>query len=226
MTTVRMFENSPENKRRIISDITLILAHGAGAPADSGFMECLSRALACEGVKTVRFEFPFMERTREDGRKRPPDRQPVLLSHFRKAIQQVRQDQGGSIMVGGKSMGGRMASLLAAEPELAGALGGCVCFGYPFHPPGKPERWRTEHFERFHCPVLIIQGTRDPFGRREEVASCDAVTDSACRIHFLEGGEHDFRPLVRQQETQIQLIENAASAAAAFMAELAGQKRF
>jgi predicted alpha/beta-hydrolase family hydrolase len=215
-----MFQNRPENKRRVISDITLILAHGAGAPADSGFMEKLSEALAREGVRTLRFEFPYMEKTRMEGRKRPPDRQPVLLFHFRQVIARVAAERHGRVVIGGKSMGGRMASLLAAEPDLAGHLAGCVCFGYPFHPPGRPEKWRVDHFDRFHCPVLIVQGSRDPFGRQEEVESRQDVAESGCRIYFLEGGEHDFRPLARQPETQSQLIETAARATADFIADL------
>jgi hypothetical protein len=220
MPVIKMFENHPKDKITIIPNITLILAHGAGAPADSVFMTHLGNALAGAGVKTMRFEFPYMERTRIDGRKRPPDRQPALLSHFRQVIRAVSRENGGKIIVGGKSMGGRMASLLAAEPELVSRLGGCVCFGYPFHRPGKPDRWRVEHFGRFHCPVLIIQGARDPFGKRKEVDDCPMVISSVCRIHWLEGGDHDFRPLVRQPETQDQLIESAAKTAAAFLADL------
>ena len=160
-----------------------------------------------------------MTRRRSDGRKRPPDRQPLLLSHFRDVIEQTVMKRNGRIFVGGKSMGGRMASLLAAEPDLAGRVGGCVCFGYPFHPPGKPERWRVEHFGRFFIPVMIIQGSRDPFGKQNEVEHCEAIAGTDCRIHWLEGGDHDFKPLARQAETQDLLIEQAARAAAAFIAD-------
>jgi predicted alpha/beta-hydrolase family hydrolase len=158
-----------------------------------------------------------MERRKGDGRKRPPDRQPVLLSRFREVIQQVSREQGGRIFIGGKSMGGRMASLLAAEPDLTDTLAGCLCFGYPFHPPGKTERWRVKHFDKFHCPVMIVQGTRDPFGKQEEVRHHEALSGWDCGIHWLEGGDHDFNPLARQPETQEMLIDNAAKAAAAFM---------
>jgi predicted alpha/beta-hydrolase family hydrolase len=217
MTAVRMFIIKPENSITVMPDITFILAHGAGAPADSGFMEKLSKAMASEGITTVRFEFPYMEQRREDGRKRPPDRQPVLLSRFREVIQRVSREQGGSIFIGGKSMGGRMASLLAAEPDLKETLAGCLCFGYPFHPPGKAERWRVEHFDQFRCPVLIVQGTRDPFGKEQEVRHRQALSDWGFGIHWLDGGDHDFKPLARQPETQEGLIDTAAKAAAAFM---------
>lgn len=219
MTVIRMFENSPENNKTNIKNKSLILAHGAGASADSGFMEHLSAALASEGVSTVRFEFPYMARRREDGRKRPPDRQPRLLEHFREVILQVYREQGGPVFIGGKSMGGRMASLLAADPEMAKLVRACLCFGYPFHPPGKPDRWRVAHFDRFCVPAMIIQGTRDPFGGREEVGNCTQVSESDCRLHWLEGGNHDFVPLKRQPETQNILIEQAAEVAAVFMTE-------
>lgn len=216
MTAIKVFKRQPANRKSHEKNNCLVLAHGAGAPADSAFMDRLSGSLASAGIATVRFEFPYMLRRRDDGRKRPPDRQPVLLAHFREVIRQVAGN--GRIFIGGKSMGGRMASLLAAEPDLAGTLSGCVCFGYPFHPPGKPDHWRVEHFGRFHCPVMIIQGTRDPFGKQEEVEGFEALSDAGCRIHWLEGANHDFRPLARQPETEDQVMVNAARAAASFMA--------
>lgn len=217
MTDVRMFENRAENKENNITDATLILAHGAGAPADSPFMESLAAALAVAGVASVRFDFAYMERRRADGRKRPPDRQEILLSRFRAVVRQIREERGGRVFVGGKSMGGRMATYLAAEPDMSGLLAGCVCFGYPFHPPGRPEQWRIHQFDRFHCPVLIVQGTRDPFGKREEVIECPALVGPNARIHWLEGGNHDLVPLARQPETHESLIAQAATAAAAFI---------
>lgn len=221
MTAIKVFKRKPANKKRDEKNICLVLAHGAGAPADSAFMNLLSDSLASAGIATVRFEFPYMQRTRDDGRKRPPDRQPVLLAHFREVIRQVAASgESGRVFIGGKSMGGRMASLLAAEPDPDGILSGCVCFGYPFHPPGKPDRWRVEHFDRFGCPVMVIQGTRDPFGKQEEVESFEALPDTSCRIHWLKGANHDFRPLAKQVETQEKVIENAANVAALFMAEV------
>jgi len=218
-----MFENRAENKEKIMSDTTLILAHGAGAPADSEFMERLAAALATEGVHSVRFEFPYMERRRADGRKRPPDRQPALLSQFRAVVRQILEERGGRVFVGGKSMGGRMASYLASEPDMSDSLNGCVCFGYPFHPPSRPERWRVDQFGRFCCPVLIVQGTRDPFGKQDEVSHCQALSGTNVRLHWLEGGNHDFVPLARQPETRDSLTRQAAQAAAAFMV---GQSSF
>lgn len=216
MAAIKVFKTKSAGKKKDEKNSCLILAHGAGAPADSVFMDRLSGFLALAGVATVRFEFPYMQRTRDDGRKRPPDRQPVLLAHFRDLIRQVAGD--GQVFIGGKSMGGRMASILAAEPDLAGTLSGCVCFGYPFHPPGKPDRWRIGHFDDFCCPVMIIQGARDPFGKKAEVEDCKALSGKDCRIHWLDGADHDFKPLAKQPETQDTMIESAANAAAEFMA--------
>ncbi|HKK55427.1 MAG TPA: alpha/beta family hydrolase [Marinobacter sp.] len=218
MTAIKLIENKPAHRNRNEKKSCLVLAHGAGSPADSAFMEQLSGCLASAGIATARFEFPYMQLTRQDGRKRPPDRQPVLLAHFRDVIRQVAGN--GPVFIGGKSMGGRMASLLAAEDGLAGILNGCICFGYPFHAAGKPDRWRVEHFDSFRCPVMIVQGTRDPFGKQEELENLNLLSTSSCRIHWLKGANHDFRPLVRQPETQYQLIESAAQVAAEFMAEV------
>lgn len=197
----------------------ILLAHGAGAPSDSDFMELLASALCAEGITTLRFEFPYMVKRRADGRKRPPDRQPVLLEHFRKVIAEIagQADSSGPLFIGGKSMGGRMASLVAAQAGLAPEVVGVVCFGYPFHPPGKPERWRTEHFNGLQRPIQIIQGTRDPFGRQAEVEESGLDRMANVSLAWLEGGDHDFRPLARQPENQDDLIRQAASLAAAFM---------
>ncbi|WP_341706879.1 alpha/beta fold hydrolase [Halopseudomonas sp.] len=185
----------------------LLLAHGAGAPMDSPFMDQLAAALAARGVRVLRFEFPYMAERRATGRKRPPNPMPALEAAFREHAAQVK----GPYFVGGKSMGGRVASMLAAE---IGAEG-FVCFGYPFHPPGKPERTRTEHLQQLQCRGMIVQGTRDPFGKPGEVAEYDL--DQRLRLHWLESGEHDFKPLKSSGLTQQGLIEEAASVAATFM---------
>jgi len=121
---------------------TLLLAHGAGAPMDSPFMETIASGLGERGWRVLRFEFPYMARQRLSGRRSAPDRQPKLLDCFR---EQVALAAGRApLLIGGKSMGGRMASLLVDELAPAGVCG-CLCLGYPFHPPGKPEQLRTEH---------------------------------------------------------------------------------
>ncbi len=197
----------------------LLLAHGAGAPADSPFMADLAAALVEQGVTVIRFEFPYMARRREDGRKRPPDRQDKLLADFREHLEQLRKGpgRGRRIFIGGKSMGGRMASVLASAAEFSGGFEGVVCFGYPFHPPGKPDRWRVGHFPELQCPVCILQGTRDPFGKPEEVAAA-LPAPNPVTIHWLEGGDHDLLPPKRQAASQADLIREAARLAAEFMA--------
>ncbi|MBW4933531.1 dienelactone hydrolase family protein [Marinobacter sp. F4206] len=195
----------------------MILAHGAGAPADSPFMEVLANDLEAEGIPNVRFEFPYMQKRREDGRKRPPDRQPRLLESFSQVVEQVRREVGSDclIVVGGKSMGGRMASLLASEYD---GIDGVVGFGYPFHAPGKPDKWRTGHFCSLRCPMLIVQGTRDPFGKPEEMTGHESELEGV-RLRWLEGGNHDFQPLARQNSSQLALIAAAAQEARVFINE-------
>ncbi|MFP5286233.1 MAG: alpha/beta fold hydrolase, partial [Thermoanaerobaculia bacterium] len=117
----------------------VVLAHGAGAPMDSPFMNAMARGLAARGLRVARFEFPYMHRRRAAGERKPPDREPVLLGTWRAAIDAL----GGAerVVIGGKSMGGRMASMIADEAGVRGL----VCLGYPFHPQGRPERLRVAH---------------------------------------------------------------------------------
>lgn len=168
--------------------VTLILAHGAGAPMDSDAMTSLATAIAAHGIRTIRFEFNYMAQRRLTGKKRPPDRAPALIDRFRQAIDPWRD--AGRLAIGGKSMGGRMASMLAADdPD---GLSAVVCLGYPFHPPGKPDRLRTDHFTRLTVPTLICQGERDPFGTRAEVAGY--ALPAPLTVAWLPDGDHDFKP--------------------------------
>lgn len=186
---------------------TLLLAHGAGAPMDSDFMNALSNGLGEQGVRVLRFEFPYMADRRQGGSKRPPNPMPVLLESFRERYAAL----SGPVFIGGKSMGGRVASMLA--DELAAA--GLICFGYPFHPPGKPERTRTEHLAELSTPALILQGTRDPLGKPDEVAGYRL--SGQIQVSWLESGDHDFKPLKRSGQTQTGLIEQAAERTLVFM---------
>lgn len=205
----------------------LVLAHGAGAPADSQWMTAMAEALACCGVHVVRFEFPYMARSREDGRKRPPNPMPLLLTHFRDVAATLARGHDGPVFLGGKSMGGRVASMLAADPAtrvLIPELAGVVCLGYPFHPPGKPERLRTAHFPELQLPQLIVQGPRDPFGRRDEMphlfprsAHGEPAGADKVRVHWLADGDHDFRPLKRSGLVLDDTLTEAATEVARFM---------
>ncbi len=199
---------------------TLLLAHGAGAPMDSGFMNQLTAALKQAGVSVIRFEFPYMQWSRKTGRRRPPDPQPVLLQYWRDLYRQVAADAAlvGPLLIGGKSMGGRMASMVADELGVAGLC----CFGYPFHAPGRPAELRTGHLYGLQTPGLILQGTRDPFGTPQELAA--QPLSGALTVHWLESGDHDFRPTRASGLTKQTLLTQAATATVKFIAGLGSDR--
>lgn len=166
------------------TSVTLILAHGAGGAMDSEFMNVVCAGIAAGGVQVLRFEFPYMAQRRETGKNRPPDREPILLETWREAVRSIESKR---LFIGGKSMGGRMASMVADELEVAGL----VCLGYPFHPPGKPEKLRTAHLEGLRTRALIVQGTNDAFGTGDDVAGYSL--SPAIEFHWIERGNHDLR---------------------------------
>jgi predicted alpha/beta-hydrolase family hydrolase len=187
---------------------TVILAHGAGAPMDSAFMEAMADGLAARGIRVVRFEFPYMAERRASGKKRPPDRAPVLLDHWRQVIASF--PDRGRLLIGGKSMGGRMASMIADEMGVAGL----VCIGYPFQPPGTSGKPRTEHLKGLVTPTLILQGTRDPFGGRDEVAGYEL--SPAITLHWIEDGDHDLKPRKASGRTSAETEAEAVDKIAEF----------
>lgn len=194
------------NEPEVAHAVTLVLAHGAGAPMDSPFMEELAGQLASHGLRVLRFEFPYMAARRADGRKRPPNPMAVLQASLRELCSTI----DAPFFLAGKSMGGRVASMMAAELEAQGF----ICFGYPFHPPGKLEKTRIEHLRQVTLPGLIIQGTRDPFGKPQEIEGYPLDPD--LQVRWLEGGDHDLTPLKRSGLTQSNLIAQAARYAAEF----------
>jgi predicted alpha/beta-hydrolase family hydrolase len=164
--------------------VLLVFAHGAGAGENHPFMTGYARALAARGVDVVTFEFPYMAQKR-----RAPDRPPVLEQAFRDAVAAAREGrESHRVFVGGKSMGGRMATHLATEPGLG--LSGVVSLGYPLHPPGKAEQKRTAHFPRIGVPWLIVQGERDAFGTVAELEPELAAVTSPVQLHVVAGGDH------------------------------------
>ncbi|MBF8721876.1 alpha/beta hydrolase [Pseudomonas guariconensis] len=189
----------------------LILAHGAGAPMDSAFMEEMAQGLAEQGVGVVRFEFPYMAQRRVGGGKRPPNPQAVLLDCWRQVYAQVRPLVTGPLAIGGKSMGGRMASLLVDELG-ADAL---VCLGYPFYAVGKPDKPRVEHLAGLRTRTLIVQGERDALGNREAVQSY--VLSPSIEVCWLAAGDHDLKPLKASGFTHEQHLQAAAQRVAAFL---------
>ncbi|TBU72029.1 alpha/beta hydrolase [Pseudomonas daroniae] len=192
---------------------TLILAHGAGAPMDSDFMNLMAVKLAARGLTVVRFEFDYMAARRQDGKKRPPNPQAKLLERWREVHAAVRQQVTGPLAIGGKSMGGRMASLLADE------LGadGLICLGYPFHAIGKADKPRTAHLADLKTPTLIVQGERDAMGDRHTVASYQL--SRAIELCWLTAGDHDLKPLKVSGYSHEQHLESAADAVAAFLTQ-------
>lgn len=176
--------DGPEN-----ANATLLLAHGAGAPMDSAGMTKLAATLAGAGFRVARFEFAYMA-ARRTGARRPPPKAETLIPEYRTAVAALAAR--GKLIIGGKSMGGRVASMVADELHAQGAIAGLLCLGYPFHPMGKPDMLRTAHLAKLRTPALIAQGTRDAFGTRKEVAGYDL--SKQIELLWLEDGDHDLRP--------------------------------
>lgn len=168
---------------------TLLLAHGAGAAMDSPAMSAFAAAFAGEGLAVARFEFAYMAARREGARK-PPPRGERLIPEYREAVAAL--GERSRLVIGGKSLGGRVASMVADDLFDEGRVAGLVCLGYPFHPPGRPQQLRTGHLETLRTPALVFQGTRDPFGTREEVP--DYPLSPAIEVVWMEDGDHDLKP--------------------------------
>jgi predicted alpha/beta-hydrolase family hydrolase len=167
---------------------TFVFAHGAGAGQASGFMVAFSTALAARGLDVVTFDFPYMREKRK-----VPDRADKLEACYRAVVNEAREEMAGNrIIIGGKSMGGRMASHLAAAPD--NVADGLVLFGYPLHPPGKPEQLRVAHLSAITIPVLCLQGARDPFGSPEELRPHFARIQGRVTLHTVENGDHSLAP--------------------------------
>lgn len=191
------------------ADHIVVFAHGAGAPMDSPFLNRVSAGLSARGVRVVRFEFPYMARRREVAGRGAPDRLPVLMARWKEVVE--RLGGGARLAIGGKSMGGRIASMIADE---VGARG-LVCLGYPFHPPADPSRLRTAHLETLRTPTLIVQGTRDAFGGRAEVEGYRL--SPAIRVVWLEDGDHSFKPRARSGRTEAGNLAEAIGAVGNFL---------
>ncbi|MQY01064.1 alpha/beta hydrolase [Sinorhizobium medicae] len=170
--------------------VTILLAHGAGAPMDSASMNATAQALAGAGFRVARFEFGYMAARRTSEGRKPPPRAETLNPEYRAAIAELGTK--GALVIGGKSMGGRVASMVADDLHAEGKIAGLLCLGYPFHPPGKPEQLRTRHLADLQTPTLICQGARDEFGTRDEVSQYDL--SDRIELLWLEDGDHDLKP--------------------------------
>jgi predicted alpha/beta-hydrolase family hydrolase len=201
----------------------LVLAHGAGAPMDSPFMQAFSEPLtemggAVGGINVVRFEFPYMAKRRVDGGRGPPDRGPKLQAEYRQVVLDLRKRwPRRGLVIGGKSMGGRIASMIADEA----GVDGLVCLGYPFHPAGKPERLRVAHLEGLATPALFCQGSRDALGSEVEVTGY--ALNAGISFCWLPDGDHSFKPRKRSGFNLEQHYQTAQARIIQFLTQLPRQ---
>jgi predicted alpha/beta-hydrolase family hydrolase len=163
---------------------------GAGAPMDSPSLTATAKALAGSGFRVARFEFDYMAGRRTEAGRKPPPRAEKLNPEYIAALDAL--DARRPLIIGGKSMGGRVASMVADDLFASGRVGGLLCLGYPFHPPARPEHLRTKHLVNLKTPTLIVQGTRDEFGTREDVSAY--TLSPAIEYLWLEDGNHDLKP--------------------------------
>jgi len=192
----------------------LLCAHGAGSGMDTPFMAAVVGLLAERDIATLRFEFGYMAARRQGGSRKPPPKAERLMDEYRAAVTEV--PKGAPLLIGGKSMGGRVASLVADQLYDLGRIAGLICLGYPFHPPNKPDQLRTAHLVDLRCPALIVQGDRDPFGTRTEVEAMQL--SRAIRVHCAGDGDHDLGPRGNSGFTRKGNLAAAADAIAAFAA--------
>jgi uncharacterized protein len=208
-TAIPTMVNDPEGRQALC---TIVLAHGAGAAMDSAFMEEMAKALSTQGIRVVRFEFPYMQEQRKTGRRSRPDPTAVLEETWKAVVEQLGTPS--RLVIGGRSMGGRIASMVAD------ALGvrGLVCMGYPFHPAGSPATLRVAHLEKLKTPTLILQGTRDSLGSKDEIAAY--TLSPAIRLVYLEDGDHSFKPRKSSGRTYGENFQEALKETVAFCGSL------
>jgi predicted alpha/beta-hydrolase family hydrolase len=202
--------NEPPRRRPDMG--TFVLCHGTGAGMESPPLTFFAEALARRGLRVIRFEFPYMRLRRTEGRRKQPDRTSVLTRSWRDVIRQL--GGGAGLVIGGKSMGGRIASMIADETGVRGL----VCLGYPFHPPRKPQQPRTRHLELLKTPTLVLQGERDLFGGPHEVAGYEL--SESIRIVWIADGDHSFKPRKQSGRTEKQNLEEVVSHILAFIVSL------
>ena len=188
-----------------------IFAHGAGANKNSDFMQAMSAALVELNIQVVRFDFPYMLKASETGKRHPPNKMSILQDDFAAMIDQ--RDTSLPLFIGGKSMGGRVATMLDDYSQVKGV----VCFGYPFHPVGKPEKQRISHLFDLDVPLLILQGERDTFGNKSEIDTYQLP--HSIQLDYLEAADHSFKPLKSSSFSTQQHIHTAAKSTLTFISE-------
>lgn len=216
MLDIKLLKTSPATREPVAR---LLLAHGAGAGMDSPFMTEMAALLGSRGIEVVRFEFAYMARRRLDGKRRPPPPVAALKPEFIAAVTACRSQAASAaqpLLIGGKSMGGRIATLIAPSLFASGAICGVICLGYPFHPARKPQSLRTAHLVDYAVPTFVIQGERDALGSRAEVAGYQLSPTIA--FSWAIDGDHDLKPRTGKDVSHQKNLEAAANEIALFAA--------
>ena len=200
----------------------VIFAHGAGADMHHEFMQQITRLLNQANVNVVRFNFPYMDRRAETGRRYPPDRMPKLIDCYKELVSQLTANDSADdklpLFIGGKSMGSRVAATLAGQEETSKHIAGVFCLGYPFHPAKKAEKLRLEPLQLTQKPVLIVQGERDTLGSELEIAEYDL--SPLCQCVFLADGDHSLKPRVKSGFSHQQHMQSAVLAIQSFIGDI------
>jgi predicted alpha/beta-hydrolase family hydrolase len=191
-----------------------IFAHGAGAGSDSEFMQHVAALISDQGVDVGLFDFEYMQIAKQTNKRRPPERAPKLLAYYEQVLTHAQSKL--PLFIGGKSMGGRMASMLVCTTNQP--VKGVIAFGYPFHPPGKPDKLRTEHFADVNCPFLVLQGERDTFGTREELKTLSMPKQP--NFVWLTDGDHSLKPRKKSGITELENRQIAASSTVQFIKKI------
>ncbi|MDQ1386392.1 MAG: uncharacterized protein QOG65_3771 [Actinomycetota bacterium] len=200
------------------ADRAVLLAHGAGADMNAATLTTVADALAAAGIPSLRFNFPYKAAGR-----RGPDRPPVLEAALREAVSELASRAKvppERVVLGGRSMGGRIGSIVAADD---GALG-LVLLGYPLHPPGRPAQLRIEHFPRLRMPALFVSGTRDAFGSPEELRRETKKVKGPVSFFWVESGDHGFKPLKSSGLRVDAVLADVAAAVVDFVTGLPDRK--
>lgn len=199
----------------------IVFAHGAGADMHHEFMEQVCKLLNRANINVLRFNFPYMDKRIELGKRYPPDRMPKLIDCYKRVIKDlsISVDSKATLplFIGGKSMGSRVAATIAEDNDIAEVIAGVFCLGYPFHPTKKPEKLRLEPLQNTQKPILIVQGERDTLGTQDEIKEYEI--SSLCQTVFLPDGDHSLKPRVKSGFTHQQHIETAVSAIVKFIKE-------
>jgi len=198
----------------IVNDVAspiaqVVFAHGAGADMHHEFMEQVTLLLNEADINVLRFNFPYMDKRIEFGKRYPPDRMPTLIECYQSIVNHLVSEQKSTLplFIGGKSMGSRVAVTLAENTEISTYIQGVFCLGYPFHPAKKVDKLRLEPLQLTNSPVLIVQGERDTLGSKDEISDYDI--SPLCQCVFLPDGDHSLKPRVKSGFTHQQHIERA-----------------